>query len=109
MRPLARWSLLACTAAYGCVPVLTIGSEEEAIAIAKQQCAQLIPKDGSEVSWVAIASGGATWSSWEGYGEGWEVHGQYTPRTPRDILSVVDLIVFVPKHGRPRQCDAVST
>jgi hypothetical protein len=102
-------ALIGSTTGYGWASTLAINTQDEAIAAAKRLCRHAIPTDGSKVQWGAISRDQKTWGTWKGYGNGWEVHGRYTPRTKDNSLSVVDIIVFIPTHGHPSRCGTVST
>jgi hypothetical protein len=82
---------------------------DEAIAIAKWVCADLIPRD-KKVGWGAVRHYEGI-GGWHGPGEdgraGWHVDGGYDASRP-GVLSLIDIHVFIPDFGEPEPCTAVS-
>lgn len=102
--------LLVMAAIISSSSAFAANTQNEAINIAKRQCRHEMPPKGIAVHWGAIPSGQKMWSRWDGYGPGWEVHGRYgPPNSGRNDTSVIDMIVFVPIHGRASECESIST
>src|SRR5215469_2219676 len=95
--------LLIVAIIIGTIPAFAVSTKNEAIEVAKRQCRNEMPPKRTAVDWVAVPSTKKMWSAWDGYGPGWEVHGVYQQSDPHDI-GRVDMIVFVPVHGRPSGC-----
>ena len=105
----ALFHLLIVATTISTSSAYAISTQNEAIDVAKHQCRREMPPKGTAVYWGAIPSSKKMWSTWAGYGPGWEVHGRYDPpNKDANDISVIDMIVFVPVHGLPSECDSVS-
>jgi hypothetical protein len=81
---------------------------DQALALGKKLCSPLVSNALTPVRWSVYSANEGSNLRVE-KGKYWLVDGQYYPKTPPGVISVIDLTIWVPKGGtRPQPCDAVS-
>ena len=96
---------LACSAGCATAAPVTAG---DALALAKKMCAPLATDAATPVQWKVTESD-EIHNIWKGPGDYWLADGQYYPKTSPGVISVIDLLLFVPKDGTPpKPCTGVS-
>ncbi len=83
-------------------------TEREALALGKKLCGQYVPSALTPVHWTSYSADAGS-NRKNKNGDYWLVDGQYYPRTPPRVLSVIDMLAWVPENGtQPNPCTVVS-
>jgi hypothetical protein len=107
-----RWRITFLILGMTCLPTSSFAGSSvtanQALALGKNLCTPLISNALTPVRWIVYpANAGSNRKNEKG--DYWLVDGQYYPKTPPGVLSVIDMIIWVPKNGtHPEPCSAVS-
>jgi hypothetical protein len=81
---------------------------DEALALGKKLCTPLVDGALTPARWTVYPANAGN-NLRDEKGAYWLVDGQYYPKTPQGTISVIDMMVWVPKDGTPpKPCNSVS-
>jgi hypothetical protein len=84
---------------------------DQALASGKKLCAPLVSDAITPVHWIVYSAndGSDLDEDADENGDYWLVVGQYTPQTPPGVMSVISMLIWVPKNGtQPKPCIGIS-